>query len=43
MDHAKPCRGQGRIIELSAELLDEPGLAMLEAAEELFGLAYGEP
>jgi iron complex transport system substrate-binding protein len=30
-----PCRGQGRIVELLGELLDEPGLAMLDAAEEL--------
>jgi iron complex transport system substrate-binding protein len=41
MDHVGPCRGQGRIIELDGELLDEPGLAMLDAAEELFRLAYG--
>ncbi len=41
MDHAPPCRGQGRIVELPGELLDEPGLAMLEAAETLFGLVYG--
>jgi iron complex transport system substrate-binding protein len=42
MDHIPPCRGQGRIVELPGELLDEPGLAMLEAAETLFELAYGE-
>jgi len=41
MDHIGPCRGQGRIVELAGELLDEPGLAMLEAAEELFELVYG--
>jgi iron complex transport system substrate-binding protein len=41
MDHAPPCRGQGRIVELPGELLDEPGLAMLEAAEMLFSLVYG--
>lgn len=43
MDHAPPCRGQGRIVELPGELLDEPGLAMLEAAEMLYRLVYGEP
>lgn len=43
MDHAPPCRGQGRIVELPGELLDEPGLAMLEAAETLFALVYGGP
>jgi len=41
MDQTPACRGQGRIIELPGELLDEPGLAMLEAAETLFDLAYG--
>jgi iron complex transport system substrate-binding protein len=40
MDRLAPCRGQTRILELPGELLDEPGLAMLEAAEELFSLAY---
>jgi iron complex transport system substrate-binding protein len=43
MDHAPPCRGQGRIVELPGELLDEPGLAMLEAAEMLFALVYSGP
>jgi iron complex transport system substrate-binding protein len=43
MDHAPPCRGQGRIVALPGELLDEPGLAMLEAAETLFTLVYGTP
>jgi iron complex transport system substrate-binding protein len=43
MDHAPPCRGQGRIVELPGELLDEPGLAMLEAAETLYELVYGRP
>jgi iron complex transport system substrate-binding protein len=43
MNHAPPCRGQGSIVELPGELLDEPGLAMLEAAEMLYGLAYGAP
>ncbi|MBN2573418.1 MAG: ABC transporter substrate-binding protein [Deltaproteobacteria bacterium] len=43
MDRLGPCRGEGRILELPGELLDEPGLAMLEAAEELFALAYEEP
>jgi iron complex transport system substrate-binding protein len=43
MDHAPPCRGQGRIVELPGELLDEPGLAMLEAAETLYDSVYGGP
>ena len=41
MDHAPPCRGQGRIVELPGELLDEPGLAMLETAKTLYSLVYG--
>ncbi len=43
MNHAPPCRGQGRIVELPGELLDEPGLAMLNAAETLFSAVYGTP
>lgn len=42
MDHIDPCRGQGAIVEIDGELLDEPGLAMLEAAEELFAAVYGK-
>jgi iron complex transport system substrate-binding protein len=42
MDRITPCRGEGRILELPGELLDEPGLAMLEAAEQLAALAYGQ-
>jgi iron complex transport system substrate-binding protein len=41
MDRLAPCRGPGRIVEVSGELLDEPGLAMLEAAEDLFAQVYG--
>jgi len=40
-DHLLACRGPDRIIELPAELLDEPGPAMLEAAEAIYRLAYG--
>jgi iron complex transport system substrate-binding protein len=43
MDHVPACRGNGRIVELAGELLDEPGIAMLDAAEELFTLVYGTP
>ncbi len=43
MVHAPPCHGQGRIVELPGELLDEPGLAMLEAAETLYNLVYSAP
>ncbi len=41
MDHLPPCRGEGRLVELPGELLDEPGAAMLDAAEQLFALVYG--
>ena len=40
-DHLPACREPDRIIELPAELLDEPGPAMLEAAEAIYHLAYG--
>jgi iron complex transport system substrate-binding protein len=43
MDHVPACRGNGHIVELAGELLDEPGMAMLEAAEELYALVYGTP
>jgi iron complex transport system substrate-binding protein len=34
------CRGSGRLIEVPAGLLDEPGPAMLDAAEWIFARAY---
>ncbi|MDB4989342.1 MAG: hypothetical protein JWN04_4520 [Myxococcaceae bacterium] len=36
----RPCRGQGRIIELDGALLDDPGPAMLEAAEALHAASF---
>jgi iron complex transport system substrate-binding protein len=41
-DHLPVCHAPGRIIELPAELLDEPGPAMLEAAEAIFRRVYGQ-
>jgi iron complex transport system substrate-binding protein len=41
-DHLAACHEPDRIIELPAELLDEPGPAMLEAAEALYRRVYGE-
>jgi iron complex transport system substrate-binding protein len=41
-DHLPACHEPDRIIELPAELLDEPGPAMLEAAEAIFRRVYGE-
>jgi ABC-type hemin transport system substrate-binding protein len=41
-DHLAACHESGRIIELPAELIDEPGPAMLEAAETITRQVYGE-
>jgi iron complex transport system substrate-binding protein len=41
-DHLLACHEPDRIIELPAELLDEPGPAMLEAAEAIYRRVYGE-
>ena len=41
-DHLTACHEPERIIELPAELLDEPGPAMLEAAETIYRRVYGE-
>jgi iron complex transport system substrate-binding protein len=43
MNHLPACHGSGRIIELPGELLDEPGPAMLDAAEELYRAVYEAP
>jgi iron complex transport system substrate-binding protein len=40
-DHLLACREPDQIIELPAELLDEPGPAMLEAAEAIYTRVYG--
>jgi iron complex transport system substrate-binding protein len=41
-DRLAPCHEPDRIIELPAELLDEPGPALLEAAEAIYRRVYGE-
>ncbi len=41
-DHLAACHEPNRIIELPAELIDEPGPAMLEAAEAIYRRVYGE-
>jgi iron complex transport system substrate-binding protein len=41
-DHLPACRAPDRIIELPGELLDEPGPAMLEAAEAIYDRVYRE-
>lgn len=40
LEHIPACEVPGRILELPPGLLDEPGPAMLDAAETLFALAY---
>jgi iron complex transport system substrate-binding protein len=40
-DHLPACHEPDRIIELPAELLDEPGPGMLEAAEAIYRRVYG--
>lgn len=37
----RPCRGQGRIIELADTLIDDPGPGMLEATEALHDAYWG--
>jgi iron complex transport system substrate-binding protein len=41
LGQARPCRGQGRIIEVDPELIDDPSLPMLQAAESLREQVYG--
>lgn len=38
----RACRTREAVIELPAELIDDPGPMMLDAAEELFSSAYGD-
>jgi iron complex transport system substrate-binding protein len=38
----RACSGRARVVELDAELIDDPGLPMLEVTEELHALVYGE-
>jgi iron complex transport system substrate-binding protein len=42
LEHLRPCRGRGRIIELEPSLIDEPGPPMLQAAEALYEAVWGE-
>jgi iron complex transport system substrate-binding protein len=37
----RPCRGEGRIVELDAELIDDPGLPILEVTETLHAIVHG--
>lgn len=39
----RACSGRARIVELDAELIDDPGLPMLDVTEELHALVYGPP
>lgn len=42
LEHLRPCRGRGRIIELEPSLIDEPGPPMLDAARALYEAVWGE-
>jgi iron complex transport system substrate-binding protein len=41
LERLRPCRGRGRIAELDTELIDDPGLPMLEVAEALHAQVHG--
>jgi iron complex transport system substrate-binding protein len=41
-DHLAACAQPARIVEIPAELVDEPGPSMLEAAEEIYRQVYGQ-
>jgi iron complex transport system substrate-binding protein len=40
LDHLRACREPGHVLGLPESLIDDPGLGMLDAAEQLFALAY---
>lgn len=42
LHNLRPCRGRGRIVELDPDLVDDPGLPMLELAESLRRQVHGE-
>ncbi|MFI5309129.1 MAG: ABC transporter substrate-binding protein [Polyangiales bacterium] len=41
LEALRPCGGEGRIVELDADLVDDPGLPMLELAESLRQQIHG--
>jgi iron complex transport system substrate-binding protein len=41
LDRLRACRGRARVVELDAELADDPGLPMLDAAEQLRAAVHG--
>lgn len=43
LDRLQVCRRAGGFIEIESVLIDDPGLNMLDAAEELFAAAYPAP
>ncbi len=42
LEELRPCRGEGRIVELAWELLVDPGTPMLDAAEALRRALHGD-
>jgi len=41
LDQLRACRGRARVVELDAELADDPGLPMLDVAEQLRTAVHG--
>lgn len=42
LSQLRPCRGEGRLVELEGALLDDPGPTMLEATEALYDALWRE-
>jgi hypothetical protein len=42
-DRIRPCRGEGRLVELPWQMLDDPGPTMLDATELLYDALWREP
>jgi len=40
LEQLKACRSAGGFVEIDGAVLDDPGLAMLDAAEQIFAIAY---
>jgi iron complex transport system substrate-binding protein len=43
LERLRPCRGEGRIVEVPAAVLIDPGTPMLEAAEAVRRAVHGPP
>lgn len=43
LDRLRSCRAPGGFVEVEGAVLDDPGLPMLDAAEQIFAAAYPDP